>query len=199
VGLLAAGVVAVRTLRSPTPQEVVLSPAPKPEPSVVERPHTPTAEDFAGFGPPSDEKRALMRRSIPHLEKELEEVTLLSSLPRESIELSLGEYRSAIENPPRGVDATAYRKELLAELVIRWRAVRADTPHPDRRLDELEAVFLTMHSSFDVHTRRRMLSELRKSVSGSADLETQVKGQVMEWIVTFGEEPDDEELEIIDE
>jgi hypothetical protein len=56
-----------------------------------------------------------------------------------------------------------------------------------------------MHSSFDVHTRRRMLSELRKSVSGSADLEAQVKGQVMEWIVTFGEEPDDEELEIIDE
>jgi serine/threonine-protein kinase len=199
VGLLGAGVLAARTLRQSPPQdgdEAVV----KPEVAVaVARPSTPTAEDFAGFGPPSAEKQALMRRSIVQLEKELEQVTLLSSLPRESIELSLAEYRAAIESPPRGVDPSAYRKELLAELVMRWRAVRATTPHPDRRLDELEAVFLTMHSSFDVHTRRRMLSELKKATAGAADPEAVVGRQLMEWIVTFSEDPDDVELEIIDE
>jgi serine/threonine-protein kinase len=195
VGLLGAGVLALRSLRPPAPEPTAVIEGPLVP---VARPQTPTAEDFAGFGPPSEEKKALMRRSIVQLEKELERVTLLSSLPRKSIELSLTEYRTAIERPPPGVDPSDYRRELLAELVLRWRAVRADAPHPDRRLDELEAVFLTMPSSFDVHTRRRMLSELKKSMPESPDQEAAIRRQLMEWIVTFSE-ADDDELEIIDE
>ena len=168
-------------------------------PAPIPRPQTPTAEDFRGFGPPSDAKRALMRRSIPQLEAELERVTLLSSLPRTSIDLSLAEYRTAIEATPRDVDPTNYRKELLSELIIRWRAVQAVDPPPDRRIDELEAVFLTMRSSFDVHTRRRMLTELKKAMADEPDPDTAVKRQLMEWIATFGEDTEEDELEIIDE
>jgi serine/threonine protein kinase len=198
VGLLGAGVVATRAWRTAPSEDVIVVEVPS-TPSVVARPQTPTAKDFAGFGTPSEEKRALLRRTIPQLEKELEQVTLLSSLPRTSIDLSLSEYHAAIQDPPRGIEPTAYRKELLAELVLRWRAARADVPHPDRRLDELEAVFLTMRSSFDVQTRRKMLSELEQATTTASDPEAAAKRQLMEWIITFSEDPDDAELEIIDE
>jgi serine/threonine protein kinase len=201
VGLLGGGVFLMKRMNAGTKvvedTPVVVAPTPIP------RPQTPKPEDFAGFGPPTEEKRALMRRSIPRLEAELERVTLLSSLPRKSVDLSLNEYRAAIEATPRDVDPTTYRKELLSELIIRWREVQAVDPPPDRRIDELEAVFLTVRSSFDVHTRRRMIAELKKAMADEPDPEAAVKRQLVEWITTFSddteEEEEEDELEIIDE
>lgn len=162
-------------------------------------PNPLSPEKFDGFGPPSPEKQALTELSIPQLEAELERVTLISGLRRESINLSLAEYRREVENAPAGVDPTHYRKALLAELIIRWRAARSDTPPADRSVDELEAVFLTMNSPFDGPTRQRMLRELKKSTATHADPKTATKRKLMEWIATFGQTPEDAEVEIIDE
>ncbi len=163
------------------------------------RPRLPEQAAFAGFGPPSVAKQALMRGSIPELEAELERVTLISGLPRDSIDLSLAEYRRAVISPPEGVDPAFYQKSLLAELILRWRAVRSETPPADRSLDELEAVFLMMRSPFDVQTRQRMLNELKKAMADEPDPDAAIKRKLMEWIATFGEPPDEEEPEVVDE
>ena len=171
-------------------------PAPETATAVTEAPASPV---HSGFGPPSPAKRALMQGSIEELEAELERVTLLSGLPRASVDLALAEYRRAIANPPAGAEPELYRKSLLAELILRWRAAQSDTPAADRSLDELEAVFLMMRSPFDVQTRQRMLNELKKANAHEPDPEAATRRKLMEWIATFGDAPDEEEPVLVDE
>ena len=166
---------------------------------VVTAPRAPRAPTTPGMGPPSPAKRALMLHSVDQLEAELERVTLLSDLPRSAIDLSIAEYRRAAIDPPPGADPQTYRKALLAELILSWRAAQSDTPSTDRDLDELEAVFLMMRSPFDVKTRQRMLTELKKATAKEPDPELAVKRKVLEWIATFGDAPDDEEPLVVDE
>ena len=132
-------------------------------------------------------------------EAELERVTLLSGLPSDSIDLSLAEYRRAASDPPPGADPQAYRKSLLAELILRWREAESNSPPTDRPLDELEAVFLMMRSPFDVKTRQRMLSELKNATAKEPDPEQAVKRKLLEWIATFGHAPDEEIPVVLDE
>ncbi|MEM6289986.1 MAG: serine/threonine-protein kinase [Myxococcota bacterium] len=171
-------------------------PPPQTATAVAEAPPSPVN---AGLGPPSVAKQALMKGSIEELEAELERVTLLSGLPRASIDLSLAEYHRAIANPPPGAEPALYRKSLLAELILRWRVAQSDTPAADRSLDELEAVFLMMRSPFDVQTRQRMLNELKKANAREPDPEAATKRKLMEWIATFGDAPDDDEPVVVDE
>ena len=152
----------------------------------------PRAPMTPGLQPPTPAKQALMRHTVAELEAELERVTLLSGLPRSAIDLSLAEYRRAATDPPPGADPEAYRKSLLAELILRWREAQSDDPSTDRDLDELEAVFLMMRSPFDVKTRQRMLAELKKATAKEPDPETAVKRKLLEWIATFGDAPDDD-------
>ncbi len=152
-----------------------------------------------GLGPPSPAKQALMQHSLADLEAELERVTLLSGLQRDSIDLSLAEYRRAASDPPPGADPQAYRKSLLAELILRWREAESNSPPTDRPLDELEAVFLMMRSPFDVKTRQRMLSELKNATAKEPDPERAVKRKLLEWIATFGHAPDEEMPVVLDE
>ncbi|MCR9159735.1 MAG: serine/threonine-protein kinase [Nannocystaceae bacterium] len=159
----------------------------------------PRAPITPGLQPPSPAKQALMLHTVAELEAELERVTLLSGLPRSAIDLSLAEYRRAAVDPPPGADPEAYRKSLLAELILRWREAESDSPSTDRDLDELEAVFLMMRSPFDVQTRLRMLAELKKSTAKEPDPETAVKRKLLEWIATFGDAPDDEAPVVVDE
>lgn len=170
-------------------------------PSATERPAAmaPRAPINPGLEPPSPAKQALMLHTVPELEAELERVTLLSGLPRSAIDLSLAEYRRAASDPPPGADPEAYRKSLLAELILRWREAQSDSPSTDRDLDELEAVFLMMRSPFDVQTRQRMLAELKKATAKEPDPETAVKRKLLEWIATFGDAPDDEVPIVVDE
>ena len=161
--------------------------------------HAPRAPTTPGLQPPSPAKQALMLHTVPELEAELERVTLLSGLPRSAIDLSLAEYRRAADDPPPGADPEAYRKSLLAELILRWREAQSAAPSTDRDLDELEAVFLMMRSPFDVKTRQRMLAELKKATAKEPDPETAVKRKLLEWIATFGDAPDDEAPIVVDE
>ncbi len=153
----------------------------------------------SGLGPPSPAKQALMQHPLADLEAELERVTLLSGLPRDSINLSLAEYRRAASNPPPGASPEAYRKSLLAELILRWREAESNSPPTDRPLDELEAVFLMMRSPFDVKTRQRMLSELKNATAKEPNPEQAVKRKLLEWIATFGHAPDEELPVILEE
>jgi hypothetical protein len=93
----------------------------------------------------------------------------------------------------------AYRKSLLAELILSWREAQVDEPSTDRDLDELEAMFLMMRSPFDVKTRQRMLTELKKSTAKEPDPEQATKRKLLEWIATFGDSPDDDEPLLLDE
>ena len=170
--------------------------APPAEPAAVQAPRAPATP---GLQPPSPAKRALMLHTVPELEAELERITLLSGLPRSAIDLSLAEYRRAANDPPPGADPEAYRKSLLAELILRWREAQSDAPPTDRDLDELEAVFLMMRSPFDVKTRQRMLAELKKATAKEPDPEIAVKRKLLEWIATFGDAPDDEAPIVVDE
>jgi len=153
------------------------------------------AVDAVASIPP--EKRALVEKSIPELEAELQRATILSGLPRESIELALAEYRNAIARPPVGYDPTAYRKALLADLILTWRSHRTRTTPPDRSLDELEAVFLTMSSSYAVAERSAMLNHLKESAAGRPDADAVVRAKLLEWIAAYGES--EEPIEIIDD
>jgi serine/threonine-protein kinase len=168
-----------------------------PAPVTTTDPPRPSATP--GLEPPSPAKRALMLGSVPELEAELERVTLLSGLPRSTIDLSLAEYRRAASTPPPGADPVAYRKSLLAELILSWREAQVDEPSTDRDLDELEAMFLMMRSPFDVKTRQRMLTELKKSTAKEPDPEQATKRKLLEWIATFGDSPDDDEPLLLDE
>ncbi len=173
------------------------------EPTEVEAPaETP---EFArplpapGMEPPSPAKQALMLHPLADLEAELERVTLLSGLPRSSIDLSIAQYHRAATDPPPGADPETYRKSLLAGLILQWRAAQSDVLTTDRDIDELEAVFLMMRSPFDVKTRQRMLVELKKATAKEPDPERAVKRKLLEWIATFGDAPDDEAPLLMDE
>jgi serine/threonine-protein kinase len=163
--------------------EAPAPPGPAPKKPTAESPRLPS---WLSGAPPSSEKQALMDMTIPELDAELERVTLLSGLSRESIAMSLTEYRAAISDPPPGVDPEDYHKALLVELIIRWRATRVENPPADRSLTELEAVFLTMHSGFDVQTRRRMLARLKDTMVNEPDPELAVKRTLMKWIAEYG-------------
>jgi len=152
-----------------------------------------------GMEPPSPAKQALMLHPVADLEAELERVTLLSGLPRSSIDLSIAEYHRAASDPPPGADPETYRKSLLAGLILQWRAAQSDVLTTDRDIDELEAVFLMMRSPFDVKTRQRMLVELKKATAKEPDPERAVKRKLLEWIATFGDAPDDEAPLLMDE
>lgn len=176
---------------------VLLTRAQSEEPEVTVSP--PRAPAPPGLKPPSPAKQALMLHPVSDLEAELERVTLLSGLPRSSIDLSIAEYRRAATDPPPGADPETYRKSLLAGLILQWRAAQSDTPTTDRDVDELEAVFLMMRSPFDVKTRQRMLVELKKSTAKEPDPERAVKRKLLEWIDTFGDAPDDDAPLLVDE
>ena len=156
---------------------------PPAKPPAVESPRLPS---WLSGAPPSPQKQALMDMTIPQLDAELERVTLLSGLSRESIAMSLTEYRAAISDPPPGVDPEVYHKALLVELIIRWRASQVENPPADRSLTELEAVFLTMQSPFDVQKRRRMLAQLKDTMVDEPDPELAVKRTLMKWIANYG-------------
>jgi serine/threonine protein kinase len=176
--------------RSPDPAPAVAAPAPVVAPPIAEAP-APV--------PPmlSPEKQALVAKTIPELEAEFQRATILSGLPRESIELALQEYRKAAADPPAGFDASAYRKALLADLILTWRTHRADVAPLDRSLDELEAVFLTMSSSYDVAERRAMLNFLKQSAPPGSDADAAVRARLLEWIAAYGDSEDP--IEIIDD
>ncbi len=161
--------------------------------------NTPRPVPTAGLQPPSPAKQALMLHPVADLEAELERVTLLSGLPRNSIDLSIAEYHRAASDPPPGADPETHRKSLLAGLILQWRAAQSDTLKTDRDIDELEAVFLMMRSPFDVKTRQRMLVELKKATAKEPDPERAVKRKLLEWIATFGDAPDDEDPLVMDE
>lgn len=182
------------------------TPRAPPAPEQAREPHREPATgqrppELAASSPPSPEKQSLMSKSIPELEAELQRVTIISALPRDSIELSLEAYRDAIANPPPGTDPNWYRKALLADLIIAWRAKRAAKAPDDRSLDELEAVFLTMESNFDAETRRQMLHQLKNSAAGNPDASWTVELVLLEWIATYGSDSVDDEpqIEILDE
>jgi len=175
------------------------APEPATDPATEALPRAPKAPSTPGLDPPSPAKRALMLHTVPELEAELERVTVLSGLPRDTTDLSLAEYRRAASTPPPGADPEAYRKSLLAELILRWRAAQTDNPSTDRDLDELEAMFLMMRSPFDVKTRQRMLAELKKATAKEPDPEQAVKRKLLEWIATFGDAPDDEAPTLVEE
>jgi serine/threonine-protein kinase len=158
-------------------------PAPAPAPAPVPPPHAV-----------SPEKQTLMAKSIPELEAEFQRATILSGLPRESIELALQEYRKAAADPPPGFDATTYRKALLADLVLAWRAHRAEIAPPDRSLDELEAVFLTMSSSYDVAERSAMLNHLKEAAADEPNADAAVRARLLEWIAIYGDSEDPIEI-----
>ena len=122
--------------------------------------------------------------------------------PGKEGELALQEYRKAAADPPPGFDATAYRKALLADLILTWRTHRADVAPLDRSLDELEAVFLTMSSSYDVAERSAMLHHLKESArknsaAAGPDADALVRLRLLEWIAAYGDS--EEPIEIIDE
>jgi hypothetical protein len=176
--------------RTPSVEVVSDAPADGPAPPTTAPASTTTAPppsaSSAGLGPATPEKRLLVKRSTQWLEAELQRLMLLSDLPRLSIERSRAEYRHAIAHPPVGEDPNGYRKALLAELIVAWRAARSDSPRvDDRSTSELEAVFLTMDSAFDLQTRRQMLHELRKPVPGRDDADAAVKATLLTWIDTF--------------
>jgi len=164
-------------------------------PASVDSPaDAPSIEAPRGLPP---EKHALMAKSIPELEAEFQRATILSGLPRESIELALQEYRKAAADPPPGFDPTGYRKALLADLILTWRTHRADVAPPDRSLDELEAVFLTMSSSYDAAERSAMLNFLKESAAAGPDADAVVRSRLLEWIAAYGDS--EERIEIIDD
>ncbi len=193
VVLIGASVAGAYTLLMRAPSESVAAPQ---EPALAVAPPPPSAP---GLEPPGPAKQALMRHPVPDLEAELERVTLLSGLPRNAVDLSLAEYRRAAIDPPPGADPQTYRKSLLAELILQWRAAKSDTLSTDRDIDELEAVFLMMRSPFDVKTRQRMLLELKKATAKDPDPERAVKRKLLEWIATFGDAPDDEAPLLVEE
>ena len=187
------------------------SPPPEPEAqsTTTETPPAPRVEEPPLTSPlaRSPEQRALMAKTIPELEAELQRATILSGMPRETIELALSEYRNAVTNPPPGFDAAEYRKALLADLILQWRKQRAQAAPPDRTLSELEAVFLTMTSSYTVEQRREMLLQLRNATAGDPNADTLVYTRLLEWIEAYGDAEDistrpvraDEAIEILDD
>jgi hypothetical protein len=122
-------------------------------------------------------------------------VTILSGLRRDAIELSLQDYRDAVENPPENADPNAYRKALLADLILIWRAQKVRQPPLDRSLDELEAVFLTMQSSYDVETRRQMLHQLKSGEAKDAEVRT----TLLRWIDEYASLPRPDDVVIVEE
>lgn len=176
---------------------VLLTREPTEDPERTAAP--PQAPGPPGLEPPSLAKQALMLHPVADLEAELERVTVLSGLPRSSIDLSIAEYRRAATDPPPGADLETYRKSLLAGLILQWRAAQSDTLTTDRDIDELEAVFLMMPSPFDVKTRQRMLVELKKATANDPDPERAVKRKLLEWIATFGDAADDEAPLLVEE
>jgi len=128
---------------------------------------------------------------------ELQRATVLSRLPRESIETAMREYQAAATSQPAGTDASEYRKRLLVDLIVTWRHSRATDVPPDRRIDELEAIFLTMPSSYSVDARRELLLELKTATAGKPDADVRVYNRLIEWIAGYGES--DEPIEIIDD
>jgi hypothetical protein len=141
------------------------------------------------------ERAALARKDVDSLEAELQRATVLSKLPRESIDTAMREYQAAAASPPGGRDATDYRKSLLVDLIVTWRQSRATTVPRDRRVDELEAIFLTMPSSYSVDARRELLLELKTATAGKADADQRVYDRLIEWIAGYGES--DDPIEII--
>lgn len=190
VGAGAAGAYALLTRAQDPVEPTSQDPAPRIGPRP---PSTP------GLEPPSPAKQALMLHDVADLEAELERVTLLSGLPRSSIDISIAEYHRAASDPPPGADPQTYRKSLLAGLILQWRAAQSDVLTTDRDIDELEAVFLMMRSPFDVKTRQRMLVELKKATAKEPDPERAVKQKLLEWIDTFGDAPDDEAPLLMDD
>ncbi len=167
-------------------------------PAAVVEPSAPARPDEAlpppDAPPRSPEQRALMAKSIPELEAELQRATILSGMPRETIQLALEEYRNAVANPPPGFDAAEYRRALLADLILQWRKQRAPVAPPDRPLSELEAVFLTMASSYTVEQRSEMLHQLRTATAGDPNADTLVYTRLLEWIAAYGDAEDPIEI-----
>jgi serine/threonine protein kinase len=197
VGAVAAGIALVAGLS--VAAFVWLRPEPRADPAAASAsepaPSQPSAPPRAPQ--PSPEQRALMAKSIPELEAELQRATILSGMPRESVELALSEYRNAVGHPPPGFDAGDYRRALLADLILQWRRHRAPIAPPDRPLSELEAVFLTMASSYSVEQRREMLLALRTATAGDPHADTLVYNRLLEWIAAYGDA--EEPIEIIED
>ncbi|MBL8944524.1 MAG: hypothetical protein JNK45_15300, partial [Myxococcales bacterium] len=145
----------------------------------------------------SPEKAALRTKAIPELEAEFQRATVLSGLSRDRIELALREYQLALDNVPAGQDAAEFRRSLLVDLIVTWRQHRGARAPDDRRIDELEAIFLTMPSSYDVAARRELLLSLKTATAGQPDADELVYARLIEWIAGYGES--DEPIEIIDD
>jgi serine/threonine-protein kinase len=174
-------------------------PVPTPAPTGAARATAPPAPVVPPVDTPERrleaERAALARKDVDSLEAELQRATVLSKLPRESIDTAMREYQAAAASPPGGRDATEYRKSLLVDLIVTWRQSRATTVPRDRRVDELEAIFLTMPSSYSVDARRELLLELKTATAGKADADQRVYDRLIEWIAGYGES--DDPIEII--
>jgi hypothetical protein len=145
----------------------------------------------------SPEKAALLAKGIPELEAEFQRATVLSGLPRDRIELALREYHLALDAVPAGQDPAEFRRSLLVDLIVTWRQHRGEVAPADRRIDELEAIFLTMPSSYDVSARRELLLQLKTATAGQPNADELVYARLIEWIAGYGES--DEPIEIIDD
>ncbi|MBK6920146.1 MAG: protein kinase [Deltaproteobacteria bacterium] len=201
-GIATAGWFALQSREAPrgaaaSPPDTAAAPAVTAPPAVVAAPPVEPAPSA------KDRQRAALRaRPITELEAELQRATVLSGLPIDRIEQALREYQAAVANPPPGVDATEYRKALLADLIVTWRELAERdaglTAIPrDRPLLELEAVFLTMASSYGVEDRHRMLLQLKNATAGEPNADALVYTTLLQWIDAYGEA--DEPIEIIND
>jgi serine/threonine protein kinase len=193
LGVAAIGGIAAASwfaLREPSaPASTAASPGPVAAPVP---PGTATAPEAI-----SPEKAALLAKGIPELEAEFQRATVLSGLPRDRIELALREYHLALDAVPAGQDPAEFRRSLLVDLIVTWRQHRGEVAPADRRIDELEAIFLTMPSSYDVSARRELLLQLKTATAGQPNADELVYARLIEWIAGYGES--DEPIEIIDD
>ncbi len=147
--------------------------------------------------PVSPEQAALLAKSVSALEAEFQRAIVLSDQPRDRIDLAMREYQTTVANPPADRDATAFRKAVLVELIVSWRRRRAEVAPTDRRLDELEAIFLTMPSSYSPAARKQLLLQLETPTPGETDADQRVYRRLIAWIADYGES--DEPIEIIND
>ncbi len=123
----------------------------------------------------------------------------LSPVLKAPVAESLGEIEiSADPEQAELVAKTTPEREAESQRsAIRRGMPRAPAGTVDRRVDELEAVFLTMTSNYTVAERRDMLRELRNSTAGIPNAEAMVRGKLIEWIAAYG--GIEEQIEIIDD
>lgn len=146
-------------------------------------------------------RRALMIRSRARLESELQRVAVLHGVPSRDTDVALDRYEQAAQSYPEGTDPETYARSLLADLIIRWRALPRSDDGAGRSLDELEALFLRMESSMDLQDRRQLLNALKTSAAEDPAKRATLRQSLVGWIDEHGraaEEHDEDKIEIED-